>query len=292
MSSQKNAPSKSPIPDKAEHNAFFPSPFSLSQFTASKTDFSAIDHPHIYRGKKKILMIATQERYLKMKDGKYFSTGNHPVEMLLPMHHLNLAGFEFDIATPSGDLVKLERWAFPQEDKAIAETFEKYRSKLENPLDLRDVAQNSLQENSPYIAIFIPGGHGVLNDIPTNKDVSKILHWAQKEQHFIISLCHGPAALLAASSTQSENEFPFKGYEICVFPDSYDAETLPEIGYLPSPTPWLAAEKLEALGLKILNKDITGKVHRDRNLLTGDSPLASNALGQLAAKTLLAEIDA
>ncbi|EMO6349810.1 TPA: protein deglycase HchA, partial [Pseudomonas aeruginosa] len=38
---------------------------------------------------------------------------------------------------------------------------------------------------------------------------------------------------------------------------------------------------------KILNKGITGQVHRDRKLLTGDSPLASNNLGKLAAKTLL-----
>lgn len=32
----------------------------------------------------------------------------------------------------------------------------------------------------------------------------------------------------------------------------------------------------------------TGQVHRDRILLTGDSPLASNALGRLAVETLLA----
>jgi len=33
-----------------------------------------------------------------------------------------------------------------------------------------------------------------------------------------------------------------------------------------------------------------GAVHRDRILLTGDSPLASNALGRLAAETLLKEV--
>ncbi len=36
--------------------------------------------------------------------------------------------------------------------------------------------------------------------------------------------------------------------------------------------------------------DITGKVHRDRKLLTGDSPLASNNLGKLAADTLLSDV--
>lgn len=288
MSSQ--AENTLPTPDKAEHNAFFPSPFSLSQFTAPKTDFKPVAHSHRYQGKKKILMIATQERYLQMKNGKYFSTGNHPVEMLLPMRHLDLAGFEFDIATPSGDLVKLERWAFPEKDEVVRETFEKYREKLEKPLDLHHVAQTDLTENAPYIAVFIPGGHGVLNDIPVNKDVSKILHWAQKHQHFIISLCHGPAALLAAHSKDDPASFIFKDYKICVFPDSYDANELPKIGYLPGEMKWFVGESLEKLGVQILNKDITGQVHRDRNLLTGDSPLASNALGKLAAKTLLEEI--
>ena len=34
------------------------------------------------------------------------------------------------------------------------------------------------------------------------------------------------------------------------------------------------------------------KVHKDRRLLAGDSPLASNNPGKLAAKTLLADVAA
>lgn len=34
--------SKAPTPDKAEDNAFFPSPYSLSQYTAPKTDFNVL----------------------------------------------------------------------------------------------------------------------------------------------------------------------------------------------------------------------------------------------------------
>ena len=30
---------KSPVADRAEHNAFFPSEYSLSQYVAKKTDF-------------------------------------------------------------------------------------------------------------------------------------------------------------------------------------------------------------------------------------------------------------
>ena len=56
---------------------------------------------------------------------------------------------------------------------------------------------------------------------------------------------------------------------------------------MPGRLPWLVAERLQQLGMTVLNDGITGQVHRDRQLLTGDSPLAANALGILAADTLL-----
>lgn len=49
------------------------------------------------------------------------------------------------------------------------------------------------------------------------------------------------------------------------------------IGYMPSHLKELAAGELQKKGVKILNDTITGQVHRDRILLTGDSPLASTA---------------
>jgi D-lactate dehydratase / protein deglycase len=73
---------KRPTPDSAEDNAFFPSPYSLGQYTSSKSDLSGADYPSPYRGGKwKVLMIGTDERYLLMRNGAMFSTGNHPLEM-------------------------------------------------------------------------------------------------------------------------------------------------------------------------------------------------------------------
>lgn len=47
-------------------------------------------------------------------------------------------------------------------------------------------------------------------------------------------------------------------------------------------------EELKKMGMNIINDDITGRVHKDRKLLTGDSPFAANALGKLAAQEMLA----
>lgn len=301
--------SKAPVRDRAEMNAYFPSDYSLAKFTAPTTGAQQPSYPAPYKGPKKVLMIGTQERYLPVEDGKFFSSGNHPVETLLPIAHLDAAGFEIEIATPSGDHVKLEDWAFPQADKVVKAAYAKYKEKLENPLDLRAVVKNSgLGAGSDYVAVFVPGGHAALNDIPLSRDVGTILNQALENDKFVITLCHGPGCLLSAAVAKTPEDAlaqkgalnfadpeklsglapnPFAGYETCVFPDAIDSGVLPEIGYLPAPMLWMAGDALGKAGLKVLPSPELGRVHKDRHLLTGDSPLAADKLGNLAAETLL-----
>jgi molecular chaperone Hsp31 and glyoxalase 3 len=146
-----------------------------------------------------------------------------------------------------------------------------------------------LSDESPYIAVFVPGGHGVLAGIPNSKEVKSVLKWFAKNERFVVTLCHGPACLLAAGIDETPEDFIYNGYQICVFPDTLDQGTNIDIGYMPGKLPWLVGERLKNLGVQILNAGITGQVHRDRKLLTGDSPLASNNLGKLAAPLLIEE---
>jgi D-lactate dehydratase / protein deglycase len=278
--------SKDPTPDQAEDNAFFPSPYSLSQYTRPKTDFDGVEHEGAYtEGRWKVLMIAAEERYLLCQNGKMFSTGNHPVEMLLPLHHLLAAGFDVDVATIAGYPAKLEWWALPGEDKAVLQTYEALKPKLKQPKKLAEVVESDLGADSDYIAVFIPGGHGAVLGLPASDAVAQTLEWALANDKFIITLCHGPAALLSVG--QDGKESPFNGYSLCVFPDALDKGFNIDIGYLPGHMQWLVAERLGKQGLTVVNDDMTGKVHQDRKLLTGDSPLASNNLGLLAAATLV-----
>lgn len=276
---------KRPTPDPAEDNAFFPSPYSLSQFTSSKSDLSGADYSAPYTGGRwKVLMIGADERYLLTDNGTMFSTGNHPVETLLPMYHLDKAGFSFDVATLSGNPVKFEFWAMPSEDEEVKGLFAKYRDQFKNPLKLADVVEKALGDDSDYIGVFIPGGHGALIGLPESEDMKSVLEWAAEKDKFIISLCHGPAAFLAVGDNSS-----FAGYKICAFPDDLDAQT-PDMGYMPGHLTWKFGEKLKALGFDIINTDISGATHQDRKMLTGDSPLAGNALGKLSASALLEEV--
>lgn len=288
-----NSSDRKPVADQAEDDAWFPSPYSLTQYVAPKTDFDGANYPNRYTGGKwKVLLIATQERYLRMDGGEFFSTGNHPVEMLLPVLHLDAAGFDVDIATVTGDPVKLEMWAFPKEDEAVKGVFEKYKKKLRAPLSLQEVwGDKGFSQDTPYIGVFIPGGHGVMNGVPFSKTVGDVLRWADEQKRYFITLCHGPASMLAANIGKPPgSKFIYEGYKIVVFPDSLDTGANIDIGYIPGKMPWLVGEELRKNGVEIVNPKMTGETHRDRYVLTGDSPLASNNLGKMAAEALLEDV--
>ncbi|MDG1776723.1 MAG: protein deglycase HchA [Flavicella sp.] len=275
-------------PKLESDGSYSPSKMALKMGVADKTDFENITYQK-YEGKKsKILVIFTEEKNLKMKNGKLFSTGNHPVEALLPMLHLKNAGFDFEIATPTGKPVVFEMWAFPEKDEHVKSIYREHKSSFEKPFKLSDFITTSFDHSDSYAAVFVPGGHGAMIGIPEDKNVAKILRWANEKDLFTISLCHGPGSFL--STTLDNQEFIYKGYNMAVFPDSVDNKT-PMIGYLPGKMPYGLSEKLKSLGVNLMNTKMDKTVCVDRRLITGSSPLASNELGKLAAKTLLKQLN-
>jgi molecular chaperone Hsp31 and glyoxalase 3 len=268
--------------------SFMPSKLALKLATSPKSDYEQLVYSKYEGKKKKVLVIFTEQKNMKMQNGKLFSTGNHPIEALVPMLHLKSAGFEFEIATPSGQPVIFEMWAFPKKDEAVNSIFNELKKSFEQPKSLKDFVNNSLNSDQ-FAAIFIPGGHGVMLGIPEDENVGEVLRWAHNTDLFTITLCHGPGALM--STALNGKPFIYDGYKMAVFPDSVDKMT-PSFGYLPGHMPSTLCDKLEDKGVTIINKKADNKVCLDRRLITGASPLASNNLGKLAVNTLLKELSA
>ncbi len=269
-------------PKLESDGSYSPSKLALKLATKQTTDYKPVVYEK-YQGKKsKILVIFTEQKNMTMQNGKLFSTGNHPVEALLPMMHLKTAGFNFEIATPTGKPVVFEMWAFPEKDENFKNFYHEFKSDFEQPKKLQDFANNA--ETESFAAVFIPGGHGAMLGIPEDKNVGNILSWAHENNLFTITLCHGPGSLLA--TTLDNQPFLYENYKMAVFPDSVDKMT-PKIGYLPGQMSWGLSEKLKSLGANIVNAKADNTVCLDRKLITGASPLAANNLGKLAAETLL-----
>ena len=268
---------------------YSPSKLAMKTAVQPKTNYEEVVYNDSYKGNdKKVLILGTEVGALEMKNGKKFLTGNQPVELFVPMLHWQKAGFDFDFASINGKEIKIEKWALPTEDVAVMRIYEEYRNMLEHPLKITDVLKDS-DKDSKYIAVYIPGGHGAIGDIPYSKDIKKVLLWVIKEDKLLVSICHGPSALLALNLGENKKNFPFNGYHIAAFPDSND-KLLPSIGYLPGQLPYFYGSKLIDLGVTFANKLGNGKVHQDRKLITGDGPMAANELGILSAKLFLQEL--
>ncbi len=275
-------------PQQEADGSYSPSKVALKLATSDKTDFDNVSYRK-YRGKQsKILAIFTERKNMTMQNGKKFSTGNHPVEALLPMLHLRNAGFDFEIVTPNGKPVVFEMWAFPEKDEHVKAIYRHYKAKFDKPGKLRDYVDATFAESGNYAAVFVPGGHGAMLGIPEDKNVGKALRQAHANDLFTVTLCHGPGSLLA--TTLDNQPFLYKGYKMAVFPDSVDKKT-PMIGYLPGQMPVGLSERLKALGAEVVNSKSDDTVCLDRKLITGASPLASDKLGKLAAETLLKELN-
>jgi len=276
-------------PQEEPDGSFHPSKLALKLATSDVTDYAPISYDAAPGSAPRILVVFTEQKNMTMKNGREFSTGNHPVEALVPMLHLKNAGFEFEIATPTGKPVVFEMWAMPTKDPAVMGLYDELKSHFEAPRALGDVVGALEDEVDTYAAVFIPGGHGVMLGIPDDPNVDRVLRWAHSHGVFTITLCHGPGALLA--TTRDGQDFLYAGYEMAVFPDSVDKQT-PMIGYLPGHMPWELGARLESLGATIMNKKADDTCIVDRRLITGASPAASDRLGRLAATTLLQHLAA
>ena len=274
-------------PKEEADGSFSPSKVALKLATSDTTDYQPISYDAYAGERSKILVVFTEQKNMTMENGREFSTGNHPVESLVPLLHLRAAGFEFEIATPTGAPAVLEMWAMPTRDAAVMGLYEDLAARLERPRAVPEVLAAFEDQSSAYAAVFIPGGHGAMLGLPQDPNVGALLRLAHERGLFTITLCHGPGALL--STALGDRGFLYAGYEMAVFPDSVDKMT-PAIGYLPGHMPWRLEEELTNLGVNVVNAKADDTVCVDRRLITGASPAASNALGEAAAGALLAHL--
>jgi putative intracellular protease/amidase len=68
---------------------------------------------------------------------------------------------------------------------------EEAQSALKNPLELATVI--SIDE---YVAVFVPGGHGIVADGPHNKKLASILAECYNAGKVVCSVCHGPCSFV------------------------------------------------------------------------------------------------
>lgn len=139
------------------------------------------------------------------------------------------------------------------------------------------------EEMAGFDAVFVPGGHGPMVDLADNPDVSRLLKILHEKEATVAALCHGPAALLSAGGRE-DGQWLFEGYRMTAFTDEEEDQTRPGSYGMP----WMVDVALKNAGAVFDDAPAawTSHVVVDRNLVTGQNPMSSDAVADAVLKSL------
>jgi len=211
---------------------------------------------------KKILFIATSAD--KMGDS---DTGLWLEELATPYYLLAAGGMQIDIASPKGGKIPLDYRAFEPEN--ITSSVEKFRQdalamqKIENAKTLSTLVLQS------YDAIFFPGGHGAVVDLPHDKYLQDNLGKYFETGRIVASICHGQGGLVG--TVKSDGNSIVSGRNVTCFTNSEEVA----IG-ADKKIPFLLETRIRELGGRfVCGADFTSFVVVDGNLITAQNPASS-----------------
>ncbi|MFK0194942.1 type 1 glutamine amidotransferase domain-containing protein [Kitasatospora sp. NPDC090308] len=229
----------------------------------------------------KILFVMTGADHWTLNDGTEHPTGYWAEEAATPYRALREAGHEITVATPGGTVPPVDRASLgpdanggAEQARELADTLAAM-TELDHPLAIADV------DLDDYDAVFYPGGHGPMEDLARDADSGRLLVRALASGKPLAVVCHGPAALLAATDPATGRN-AFAGRRVAAFTDA--EETL---AGLADRAPWLLQTRLTEAGLTVdPAAPWTPHVVVDGNLITGQNPSSSAPLAEELLKRL------
>lgn len=126
-----------------------------------------------------------------------------------------------------------------------------------------------------YDAIFLPGGHGTMWDLPCNATLASLVGRMWRDGKVVGAVCHGPAGLLSAVETDGQPLVA--GKRVTAFTNAEEDA----VG-LTDAVPFLLESRLRELGALFENGDIFAPYAiADGRLITGQNPASSRETAQL-----------
>ena len=231
---------------------------------------------------QKVLFVLTgHDRLGPADDDSADPTGFHLAEAARPWAVLTEAGYTVDFATPKGGKVPVDPSSMDLEDEDNARFMsnERIAAVLENAPALGDF------DVDDYLAIYFPGGHGTMWDLPDSEDVQSAVRRMYEDGKVVGAVCHGPAAFVNVKL--SDDNWLVAGRTLSVFTD--EEERAVEKASI---VPFLLAKKLEERGATIDKADNFKKaVSVDQRIVSGQNPASARGVGE-AIRDLLKNRDA
>ena len=196
-------------------------------------------------------------------------TGVYFKEFGVPYRLFKEQGYQIVVASPKGGKAPIDPKSQP-DPKEWKEEVEA----LENTLPLEQVLGES------FDALFLPGGHGTMFDLPHNQALQQLLTELDASGKVIAAVCHGPAGLVGA---RKEDGTPLvKGKRLTSFTDDEE-----RAAQLDQHMPFLLESKLRELGAHFVGRpNFTEHVEKDGHLITGQNPQSTEKIVRTVIKAL------
>lgn len=222
-----------------------------------------------------ILIVLTSHDQLGSTGKK---TGFWLEELAAPYYVLKDAGAAITLASPKGGQPPLD----PKSDLPENQTqlTQRFRADTAAQAELANTSQLAGLSADDFDAVFYPGGHGPMWDMPDNGASIALIEAFVKAGKPIAAVCHAPVALINVRG--EDGEYLVKGKHVTGFANAEEEE----VG-LSKVVPFLLEDRLkERGGIYSKTTNWIPYVQVDGKLVTGQNP-ASSALGAAELLKLL-----
>ncbi len=211
----------------------------------------------------KILFILTSHEH--MLNGEL--TGVWLEEHAVPYLAFKQAGHEVVVASMAGGKVPVDPKSIPEFQQALV---------WQNAINvLADTPAFDTLDVDAFDAVYMPGGHGTVFDMPYNKKLHDLLLRFDATNRIIASVCHAPAVF--AGMYKADGTPFIASRNVAAFTDAEERAV-----HGTEKVPFLLETRLKELGaIHHAAPDFTPNAIQDGRLVTGQNPQSSGAVAQL-----------
>ncbi|MBV8277693.1 MAG: DJ-1/PfpI family protein [Verrucomicrobia bacterium] len=218
----------------------------------------------------KILVVTTSNSVFQGENPH--PTGVWLSEFTEPYMEFLAKGVEMVVASPKGGQMPIDPRTNPTPEQQ-----KEWAPALKAAASTVKLSQVSSKD---FDAIFLPGGHGPMFDLPDNPELGRLLEAFFAEGKIISAVCHGPVGLVGP---KRKNGDPLvKGVTLTSY--TYGEEVAAK---LDKEVPFIVENRLKELGASFIAREVKADhVERDVQFITGQNPNSSASLARSVVAAL------
>lgn len=212
----------------------------------------------------RILFVVTSADHMGSTPDK---TGSWIEEIAAPYYTFRDARCRVTLASPKGGPAPIDPKSFAPENQTASTR--RWAADSTARAALSSTSKLSSLNADDYDAIFFAGGHGTMEDFPTDLSVKAAIETMYAAGKPVSAVCHGPACLVNAIKPNGEPMV--KDHRFTCFTDEEETS----VG-LEKLVPFLLETRLnEQGGTSVSHAPFKGNVVVDGNLITGQNPASA-----------------